>query len=197
MKKKHKIVSILLRIFTSLLFVAALTLLIVSIVARKDPNASVFGYRFYRIADTGSMVPTLNTGEIAITRETDPAKLQVGDIISFVSSDPHIKGMINTHRITAIEEVNGESVFTTAGDAHLDENGNVIDDLYKVHPEDIKGKVVRSSKTVGKIYDVLSNRKLSFCITLLPLIIIVVVAVFELAITYYRRYPDDGEDKKD
>ena len=197
MKKKRKALSVLLRIVTAVLFAAALTLLIVSLIARSDPNASIFGYRFYRIADTGSMVPTLNAGEIAIAKVTDPDELKVGDIISFVSSDPHIKGMINTHRITAIEEKDGERVFTTAGDAHLDENGKLIDDLYKVAPGDVKGKVVSSSVTVGKIYDVLSNRKLSFCITVLPLIIIVIVAVFELAVTYYKRYPDEDDDRKE
>ena len=62
---------------------------------------------------SGSMVPTLDVGDVAITRAAVPAELKVGDVITFRANSGYIP-----HRITAIEETPDGRLFKTKGDAN-------------------------------------------------------------------------------
>ena len=62
---------------------------------------------------SGSMVPTLNVGDVAVTRAAVPSQLEVGDVITYHSSS----GLI-THRIIDIEESPSGRLFHTQGDAN-------------------------------------------------------------------------------
>jgi len=83
------------------------------------------------------MEPTIPTGSNVLVRETDPYKLEEGDIITFTSRDPSIEGQANTHRILDVtEDEAGNLMYVTKGDA------NNSADHFGVYPSDIKGKVV-------------------------------------------------------
>ena len=62
---------------------------------------------------SGSMVPTLNVGDVAVTRAAVPSQLEVGDVITYRSGS----GLI-THRIIDIEESPNGRLFHTQGDAN-------------------------------------------------------------------------------
>lgn len=53
-----------------------------------------FGYQAFFIT-TGSMDPVIPTGSIAFFKATDPAKLQVGEVIAYTNSD----GIVVVHRV--------------------------------------------------------------------------------------------------
>ena len=113
----------------------------VQVIQRKDVN--LFGVRVYNIL-TGSMEPTIPTGAIVLTKETDFADLEPGDIITFTSRDPALNGSANTHRILRVEaDESGRACLVTKGD------NNTIEDEYRVYTEDIKGKVVYYSHMNG------------------------------------------------
>ena len=90
-------------IFCIILLIIMLPILIVNGVILinsymyPDKIPSFFGYKPF-IVLSGSMEPTINTGDLAISKEIDTSTLKVGDIISFKIKD----NIVVTHRIVEI-----------------------------------------------------------------------------------------------
>lgn len=182
-KKAVKITSVIAAVF----FVLAFSLLIFATLSRSNPDISLFGCRFYYVL-TGSMEPEIKEGSFIVAKETPFEELKVGDTISFISRDPDIEGMINSHEIYSVD-INGDGIteITTKGAA------NPAPDEYKVYEEDIKGRVVFSSYAIGKVFEFLSNRTVSFCVTVLPIAIIVLINLIDLFVIINT--PEKKEDK--
>ncbi|NLF36995.1 MAG: signal peptidase I, partial [Clostridiaceae bacterium] len=89
--------------------------MIYSQITNKVP--SFFGYSVMNIIST-SMEPQIPENTFILIKKADPADLKVGDVITFYSKDPTIRGLPNTHRITDIRIENGNFVFITKGDAN-------------------------------------------------------------------------------
>ena len=169
-KKAVKVTSVIAAVF----FVLAFSLLIFATLSRSNPDMSLFGCRFYYVL-TGSMEPEIREGSFIAAREVPFEELKVGDTISFVSRDPDIEGMINSHKIYSIDtNADGVVEITTKGAA------NSEPDDYKVYEEDVKGKVVYDSYRIGKAFEILSNRVVSFCVTVLPIAVIVLINLIDL-----------------
>lgn len=66
---------------------------------------------------SGSMTPTIETGDVAVTRTVKASTIEVGQIVTF--SDPSRQGDLVTHRVVDIQrQDNGKLAFTTKGDAN-------------------------------------------------------------------------------
>lgn len=105
----------------------------------KDKTPSIFGYKNF-IVLTGSMEPTLNIGDIVITKET--TEIQEQDIISFREKNSN---SVITHRVVEIKEKNEKIIYITKGDAN---SGN---DTELLSIENIEGKYSFKIPFVGKI----------------------------------------------
>lgn len=93
----------------STLMVALLIFVLVVAVA-----ARVAGFQFQTVL-SGSMAPTAQAGDVAVTQPVPVAALAVGDVIAFYPpSDPKPR----LHRITTLESVGGAVTVTTRGDAN-------------------------------------------------------------------------------
>jgi signal peptidase I len=87
---------------------------------------------------SGSMSPTIETGDVAVTRTVDARTVEVGEIITF--SDPTRHGELVTHRVVDIERHDdGKLAFTTKGDANkgkeewlISPEGDVGEFLFRV-----------------------------------------------------------------
>jgi signal peptidase len=65
---------------------------------------------------SGSMEPTIGTGDVVVARQTAPMDVRVGDIVTF--RDPLNHGRLITHRVREMH-VRGDDVeFETRGDAN-------------------------------------------------------------------------------
>ena len=182
-KKAVKITSVIAAVF----FVMAFSLLVFATLSRSNPDMTLFGYRFYYVL-TGSMEPDIKKGSFIVAKEIPFDELKVGDTISFVSDDPDIEGMINSHNIYSIDtNDNGVTEITTKGAA------NPTPDDYKVYEEDVKGKVVFDSYPIGKVFEILSNRVVSFCVTVLPIAVIVLINLIDLFVIINT--PEKANDK--
>lgn len=73
------------------------------------------GMRTY-VVRSGSMTPTIDTGDLVITRSVSPSEVSVGDIAMF--KDPEDAGKLITHRVRSVQERNGRFYFITRGDAN-------------------------------------------------------------------------------
>jgi signal peptidase I len=65
---------------------------------------------------SGSMVPTIPVGGLALDRAIPAQDVRVGDVITF--SDPYIKGRLVTHRVIDILETPRGLAYRTKGDAN-------------------------------------------------------------------------------
>lgn len=134
MKRLLKILS---TVFTVFMLSALVVLMCMGWLNISGKSFHIFGYALLRV-QTGSMAPTYEEGDFLVSKTADTDLLKRGDIITFYSNDPRIKGMLNTHRIIDIERENGQRVFTTKGDAAENADG------YKVNENEVFGITVAS-----------------------------------------------------
>ena len=75
----------------------------------------VLGYRPVAVY-SGSMVPALRVGSIAVDRSVPSASVRVGDVITF--SHPYVRGRLVTHRVVRIFHTKHGLAYRTKGDAN-------------------------------------------------------------------------------
>lgn len=180
-KENAKIIKKVIEIFAIILIYN-----IILIAVSSENNMSlfnIFGYKSYVIKTT-SMEPTINVNDVVLTKEVEQQDLKVGDVITFQQ-----KREVITHRITKIEENEGEFEYTTKGD------NNNIEDIFKISYENIEGKHVLTIPYLGKIVQILDN-KLVFLIILLIILIFMFIQLQNQEKKDSRREKKKIEDKK-
>jgi signal peptidase len=113
--------------------------LIVKSYLNTDKIPSVGGY-LPLIVMTDSMYPNIVSGDLIICRETDPAAVQVGDVISFF--DPAGDGTsVVSHRVKSIANEDGVISFRTQGDANNAQDDEAVpaENLVGVYQNRIAG----------------------------------------------------------
>lgn len=86
----------------------ALFVLLSVVLTRRGDTPNVLGFSAFRVV-SGSMRPELQEDDLIVIKRVAPDKIAVGDIISFYSPDPELRGAVNTHRVTAVAEEGGDS----------------------------------------------------------------------------------------
>ena len=76
-------------------------------------GAALFGLRPL-VFESGSMSPTIETGDLAISRSVDASSLEKGDIVSV----PTGTGSRVTHRVVSVEQVGSDAMLRLRGDAN-------------------------------------------------------------------------------
>ena len=156
-------------------------------------HVSIAGYQVLRVL-TSSMEPAIAENTCIIIKECAPETLQVGDIITFTSDDPQIRGYYNTHRIHEIVEENGETLFVTKGDATSFVDG------YPVHMDQVAGIYVRElpgGRMLGKCFVALSDNRVYFLVIMLPLTICLISYFWQIIGFVTGRYEEDDEDDEE
>jgi signal peptidase len=87
----------------------------------------------------GSMRPTLDVGDVVIVVKVPADTVEPGDIIQFREA----KGVTTVHRVVEIQEIEGNMVFVTQGDA------NRAPDPDPVLADNLVGKVIFNIPKVG------------------------------------------------
>jgi len=95
------------------------------------------------VVSSGSMIPTLNVGDIILVRGVDPNTITVGTIIIFHS--PYDYQMPIVHRVLAISNESGTVYFETKGD------NNPGPDGWSVPAQNLMGIYVAKLPYVGLI----------------------------------------------
>ncbi len=101
------------RRFGAALAVLALAVVLGALVAGGLPT--LLGYDSF-VATGGSMSPAIGKGSVIVAQRVDPATIEAGDIITF-SRVPRPDIQV-THRVVAVEELDGAPVLRTKGDAN-------------------------------------------------------------------------------
>ena len=128
-------------IFYGLLLCLLSTSFLVLKSSREGTQPSIMGNKFFTVL-TGSMEPTIMTGDLIISRETPPDEIKVGDVITFGSLN---SDNITTHRVKEVINVDGKIEYVTQGDANNTQDPNSVSEDVLI------GKVVRRIPKVGKV----------------------------------------------
>lgn len=144
----------------SLIMVGFIVFIMIS--SAKGKVVNVFGSTMLKVV-TGSMEPSISTGDFIIIKKTDPDKLKEGDVISFYSEQSDIYGMLITHRIAGKTE---DGKFITRGDA------NPVEDPVTVAPDRIVGKYIRKARFFIWVDSFTDAKKLILLLVMIPTTII-------------------------
>lgn len=121
-----------------------------------------------------SMTPSINVYDVILIKKTDVTDLEVGDIITFKSTNKFFGNTPITHRIVEILDTENGIRYKVKGDA------NAIEDEEKVIPTNILGKVMLKFPNLGKIQFFLTSKKGWVAIILLPTLLIIIYDIYKI-----------------
>ena len=172
-------------IVTVLLVLTIVFTAYVMITTARGGVVSIFG-RYVLNVVTGSMEPTIATGEYILVTKTDPSLLQVNDIITFYSDSYETRDLLITHRIIRI---NDDGTFVTKGDA------NNVEDEVTAKPSRVLGKYTGKARFFGMIGSFTDRRKLLLMLVIIPVFVMSIFEVKSLGRTWKKLRKEDEVDK--
>ena len=170
--KSSKIISTVWEIFSKLLTVVIIFICIIIVVQKVTNNKNAFlGYRIFRV-QTGSMIPKYQIGDVILVKEVDSDKIKVNDDVTYKGLEGSVKGIIVTHRVKKVEDIDGKKVFHTQGIAN-----NLEDPL--VYSEQINGVVQTKMYILTLICRMLNNKYVFYFCGILQLSIYAGFRIFK------------------
>lgn len=129
--------------------------------AKGDYSAPVFNAY---VVLSGSMLPEIKVKDIVVTKKIPEERLEIGDVITFISPDTRFGGISVTHRIIDkyYDESQGIYTYRTQGDA------NNVADAVPVPNSNILGKVILKIPKLGYIQDILASKGGLIILVLIP-----------------------------
>ena len=129
--------------------------------AKGDYSAPVFNAY---VVLSGSMLPEIEIKDVVVTKKVSEEKLDINDIITFISPDERHGGISITHRIIDkyYDESIGSYTYRTKGDA------NNIADSVLVPNSNVLGKVILKIPKLGFIQEILSSKGGMIILILIP-----------------------------
>ena len=175
-KKEHftssKTFNIISNIFSKIITVIIIFICIIIVVQKVTNNKESFlGYRIFRV-QTGSMIPKYKIGDVILVKEKNIDKIKIGDDVTYKGEASTVKGMIITHRVIDIEEVDGQKAFHTKGIAN-----NLEDPI--VYGNQINGVVQTKLYILSLICLLLNNKYVFYFCGVLPLTIYLGFRIFK------------------
>ena len=112
---------------------------------------------------SGSMVPTIRVGGLAVDRVVPASDVRVGDVITF--QDPYVQGRLVTHRVIRIFHTDHGLAYRTKGDA------NAVRDPWTIKLPDRVGRMSFSVPYAGYVLWYLHTREIRAALILLGALI--------------------------
>ena len=141
--------------------------------AKGDTSPPV--YNAYVVL-TGSMVPEIMPKDVVVTKKREAKDLEVGDIITFLSSDPRLSNIIVTHRIKAkyYDATTNKYTFQSKGDANNTADFTLAEDT------NIIGEVIFKIPKIGYIQSILATKGVLIIVVLIPCLAILSYDIVKL-----------------
>ena len=183
--KNNKILKIIGNILYAIIFIIALFILIIAILQRTTNNEiTLFGYRIFVVA-TGSMVPEYEVGDVLVSKEVDPATIQVGDDIVYKGKEGSFKDKIVTHQVIMIEKENDNYRIQTKGIANTKEDPEITQN-------EVIGKVIYKMGVLSLLQRAMSNNYVFYFVVFVPIVLLTFRQVLKS-----RLDDDDEEDEEE
>lgn len=122
-----------------------------------------------------SMVPNINVYDAVITMRVSESKIELYDIITFLSEKINTNGTPITHRVVGIlETADGERAYRTKGDANDSEDRAII------KQSEVLGKVLFKIPMIGYVKTFLSSKFGWFVVIIVPCVLIIGYDILKL-----------------
>lgn len=158
-RKTFKILwDIIVKLVTLLIVLISLIIIVQKVTNNKE---SFFGYRIFRV-QTGSMITKYQIGDVILVKKQDVDKIKVGDDVTYLGESSSVKGILITHRVIDIQEVDGKKEFHTQGIAN-----NLEDPV--VYGNQINGVVQFKMPILTLLCKLLNNKYIFYFGAVLPL----------------------------
>ena len=171
--KNNKVLKCAFKVIQGIIYVAlALFVLVVVLQRFSDNKISFFNYRMFTVISE-SMTPKYKIGDILVSKEVNPSKIKVGDVISYKGTSGSFKDKIITHQVTEINKnSSGKYIFHAKGLA------NIIEDPL-VYEEQLYGVVVYKTKILSLIYKIISTPLGFFLFVFIPIVVTIGTEIIE------------------
>ena len=184
-----KIIKILINILVVFVCLIAFFLLYYIISAQIHSNDENYkpSISLYTIVSP-SMDPVIKVYDVVVNKKVkSPNEISVGDIITYVSTNPTSEGMTITHRVIEVEgSSEGQYAYRTQGD-----NNSAPDATY-VTFDNVIGKEIIIIPSLGKLQFLLANKKGWLFLLLIPIGIYILKDIYKLIELYgLRRKVDE------
>lgn len=175
MSSVKKAASIVISVVMWIIILIAALFAFTTLATKDDGSVSNLGGFTPLTVQSESMEPTFGENDLIVIQQCDPSTLQVGDIVTFHTIIDN-QYALNTHRIVAVNDVNGMNSYTTKGD------NNDLADQHVIADGDIVGKYAFKIPYLGKVMDVLSSTWGFLIIIVLPMLLFFIYQVYHLVI---------------
>lgn len=133
---------------------------------------------------SNSMVPSINVRDAIVTMRVSREKIQMNDIITFISKEIETNGTPVTHRVIGIVETENGIKYRTKGDH------NNTADFALISPNEVIGKVYLKIPMIGYIQEFMTKPIGWVLIIVIPCLLIIGSDILKL-------FKITGSDKKD
>ncbi len=140
-----------------------------------------------------SMVPNINVYDAVVTMRVPTDKIEMYDVITFLSKDIDTHGTPITHRVVGIVETeDGKRGYRTKGD-----NNNAEDNAL-IMEDEVIGKVLFRIPMIGYVRTFVTSKLGWFLIVVLPCVCVIIYDIGKLVglvKTSNKELPDNGDNK--
>lgn len=187
-----KILKIIKGIITWLIVALAVCMMIFTIVSVNTfdrTDRSIFGYKAF-IVLTGSMSKTdFDEGDLVLSKEVVPSTLQVGDIITYQSTNDENYGEFVTHKIRALtQDAEGKPGFITYGTT-TDTNDEKI-----VTYDFVIGKYQMRLPGVGRFFKYVKSTPGYILFIFLPFLLLILMQGIN-SMRLFRKYKKEQQEE--
>lgn len=175
MSRVKKAASIVISVVMWIIILIAALFAFTTLATKEDGSVSNLAGFTPLTVQSDSMAPTFDENDLIFIQQCDPSSLQVDDIVTFHAIIDN-QYALNTHRIIAINEVNGLNSYTTKGD------NNELADQHVIADGDIVGKYVFKIPYLGKVIDFLSSTWGFLIVIVVPMLLFFIYQVYHLVI---------------
>lgn len=166
---KSGALSVVFGVLRTVFYIIVICIMIFTVltVTKLNKSSDLFGYNMY-IVLSDSMKSVFDSGDIIITRKTEPAELAEGDIITFKSTAPDNYGEIISHQIRSISiDAYDCLLFFTYGVA------TGVDDAAPVAADNVIGKYCFRIPKAGYVFNYLKTVQGYFVMILCPFLLLI------------------------
>lgn len=163
--------------------IMAFTIISVATFDRNDRN--IFGYKAFIVLSDSMKATDFDAGDVVVVKNTDPATLQPGDIISYTSQNTSNLGETVTHKIRKpAVDAKGNPGFITYGTTT-----DVDDEIVVTYPY-INGKYQFRLAKVGLFFQFLKTTPGYIICILIPFLLLIILQGIN-TIKLFRRYKSE------
>jgi len=185
-----KALHIIKNIFTWLVVILAVSMMIFTIVSVNtlDRNErSIFGYKAFIVLSDSMSKTDFDAGDVVLIKEVDASTLQVGDIISYQSTNTENYGEVVTHKIRSLTtDAEGNPGFITYGTTTDTDDENIVTYSF------VLGKYHAKLPGVGRFFQFLKTTPGYITCIFVPFLILILIQGIN-SIALFKQYKKEQQ----